>query len=174
MAIAASHFSGLKVTQVGNRKLVTGVYSPGGGAAHSYTSGGEPVTQAILKTLGGLQEVSFWQFEPLIKSDFTDAAQIAFDHARTASVVGDIHIYQTIPAHKHNVKITGGQAAGVALQIDTDADSGIIGKQAATSRTLSGTSTENVMNSTAVNVAAEVASTTDFNGYTARFFIIGR
>lgn len=177
MAISHLHFSGLKVTQIGNRKMVTGIYQPGAsgaaGGTHSYTSGGEVVTQAILKAGLGLLEVNFWEFESLLKSDYTDCAQIAFDHAYTASQVGVIHIFQAIPAHLHGFLVKGGTAAATTDVVNIK--SLVIGKEEATDRTnAGGASNGGVQNSTAVNVAAEVASTTAYTNYTSRFVAIGR
>jgi len=178
MAISALHFSGVKVEQLGHLKVVTGVYQPGAsgaaGGTHSYTSGGEIVTQAILKAFSGLLEVRFWNFAKLMKSDFSTATNISFDHARTAAQVGVIHIFQAHAAHTHDILAIGGLTSSETLFLDASQS---FGKNAATNRTIVGATsatTGGVVAAAVQKDAAEVASTTAYTNYTARFMILGR
>lgn len=170
MALAASQFTNTKRWQIcPGRWGFTGTFT---GPA-SYASGGETLTDAIWKAATGLKGLYAINFMPMLGNANTNAVGVAFDHTKVAGTSqGKIHIFDQVGAHTHDLLVVGGQGAGVALQIDVDSAAGVVGKTAATNRTLPGVAgTKNIgaPSGTTGLLANEAPATTNYGGFVCTF-----
>lgn len=90
MALAATQFTLTRRAPLGVRRYeITGKFV---GPA-SYTAGGESLTEAILKTVGGIRTVEILSFTPLLDATFANAKALAFDRNKVSTTAGKIHSY---------------------------------------------------------------------------------
>lgn len=172
MAFVASQFSLVKRRPVAaGAWLVTGKFT---GPA-SYASGGEALTNAILKAALGINHIDVALFTPLVDPTNALVVQLVFDHNATASTQGKLRAFNSgNTAHTHSFLVKGGQAAAGTDAISIKGTTPVtIGKEAATDATNIGGAGGGVQLSTAVGPASEVTSTTDLSLYVCRFVIYG-
>ena len=90
MALAATQFTQTRRSPLGVRRYeITGLFT---GPA-SYTAGGESLTEAILKVVGGIRTVEILQFTSLLDATFANAKSLSFDRNKSGSTAGKIHSY---------------------------------------------------------------------------------
>ncbi len=164
MALAASDFSSIKRTGLSpGRWMVTGVWT----LPASYTSGGEPLTNAIMGAKLGLKTIDVMIFTPKAGS-----ATATFDGTATATTQGKLHAYQSgLAAHTHSFLVKGGTAAAGTDAINIKAT--VIGKEAATDATNTGTTNGGVQTAAAVNTATEVVAGQNLATNTVSFVCYG-
>lgn len=169
MALASSQF-----TNIRRRGLAPGVYVVTGtftGPA-SYTSGGEDFTNALVKASLGIQNIQQLVFTRLVDDDNSSlAVGCEFDHARTTSSQGKIRFIAATRPHTHDFLVKGGTAAAGTDAINIKAT--VIGKEAATDATNTGTTNGGVQNNTQQTSQLEVSAGAALNGYVARFICYG-
>jgi len=121
----------------------------------SYTTGGYAFTPANI----GLGVIDFVEFD-------NASGNVAFYNAST----GKIQFFVD-GGNLPSVTVTGGQAAGPALQITPDSNAGVLGKTAATTRTIPGAT----FGLTAVpSSLVEVGATTNLSAVTVHGRAYGR
>jgi len=177
MAMTVQHFTNIKKTPLGpGGYMVTGTYSPGAdgavGGTHSYASGGENMTHVLWKAITGCNEILTLQFSRPVHSTVTRAANIDFDHVRTASSHGKVHFRDQVAAHTHSFLIKGGQAAAGTdvITVKAPVSAQVIGKEEATDKTaLGGATNGGVQSSTQTTEPGEAGATSDYGGFSCRF-----
>jgi len=164
MALAAGDFSSIKRTGLSpGRWMVTGVWT----LPASYTSGGEPLTNAIVAAKLGLKTVDQIIFTPKAGS-----ATATFDGTSTSTTQGKLHVYQSgTGAHTHSFLVKGGTAAAGTDALNIKAT--IIGKEAATDATNTGGTNGGVQTTTAANTSTEVVAGQNLGTNTVSFIAYG-
>lgn len=138
------------LSNIGNRRAVEGTIT----FDSSYATGGLSLTPANIG-LGVLKRIQF----------NNDSGYVcAYDYTAQKVLV-----YQA-GANLPSVKVTGGQVAGEALQITPDTNSGVLGKVAATDRTIPGATFGLVAGAASAN---EVAATTNLSTLVVEFWAEG-
>lgn len=170
MALAATQFTAVRRYGLSpGRWTVTGTFT---GPA-SYTSGGELLTNAILKAALGLRSLIFIDFTPAIPAAGTTATEFAFDHTPVTPGTdqGKIHAYAGGGgAHTHSFLAKGGQAAAGTDALSIKGTTPVtIGKEAATDATNIGGVGGGVQAVTATTAASEIAGTTDLSTFICHF-----
>lgn len=174
MALAASDFTLVKRRGVApGTWVVTGKYT----GPSSYTSGGESLTNAILKAATGLNTITTASFSPMFNTSGNTGVSVVFDHvAVVGTSQGKIRfVNQGSTAHLHSFKVIGGQAAAGTDTITVKGSSPVvIGKEEATDKTaLGGATNGGVLNSTSVAAGDEVTAGTSLSSFSCRFVIYG-
>lgn len=169
MALAATDFSLVKRRGVApGTWVITGKYT---GPA-SYASGGEILTNAILKSALGINKIDSAIFSPFIDASGNAGVGLVFDHVSTSTTQGKIRaINAGNTAHLHSFLVKGGTAAAGTDTVNIK--SLVIGKEEVTDRTNLGGTGGGVQNSTAVAGGSEVAAATNLSSYSSRFVIYG-
>lgn len=169
MALVAADVTKVKVSFMGpGLKMVTGVWTPSG----TYTSGGEDLTRALLKSITGLSELRSIIFTPLVKASDGTTVNLAFDRNSSATSQGKIRaIAGGAAAHTHSFLAKGGTAAAGTDALNIKAT--IIGKEAATDATNTGGANGGVQTTTAGTTDAEIAAGTNLSTYSATFVAYG-
>ena len=54
---------------------------------------GEPLTETMLKAIGGIKTVEILTFTPLLDGTFANAKQVAFDRNKSGTTAGKIHFF---------------------------------------------------------------------------------
>lgn len=135
----------------------------------SYTAGGEVLTKTVAQqAFEGVGNIDYLIPAPAAGSSFATMCDVAFEPINDGTNAGKIHFYNGTDAHTHGLLLTGGQAAGVAVQVTPDSAAGIIGKTTATNFTLAG-GTSNIQNSTANAVASENAGAQNYSTFQVWF-----
>lgn len=127
---------------------------------NSYPAGGYPFNAGMIK-LGAIEYIA-----PFVayKSDFSAVVLGIYDSAN-----GKLRFYNAggSAASVGTLKITGGQAAGIGLQVDVDSDSGVLGKTTAGDITIATTIG-------GLGSLEEVATGADLSTYTAVGLAFGK
>lgn len=168
MALAAGDFSLVKRTGLSpGRWMVTGVWT----LPASYTSGGEPLTNAIMAAKLGLKTIDVMIFTPK-----SGSATATFDGVPTATTQGKLHAFQSgTGAHTHSFLVKGGQAAAGTDAISIKGTTPVtIGKEAATDATNIGGVGGGVQASTAANTSTEVVAGQNLSTNTVAFVAYGQ
>ncbi len=139
------------LSNIGNRRAIEGTIT----FDSSYPTGGESLTAANIG-LGVLKRI---QFNPV------SGYILTYDYANQKVLV-----YAAGGAALPSVVVTGGQSAGEALQITPDSNSGVLGKVAATTRTIPGATFGLVASGGA---AGEVANLTNLSTLVVEFWAEG-
>lgn len=151
------------LTSLGSRQM-----SRGTGNLGTYATNGIAVS-AVQVGLGAIDDLII---DPAGGYTFEYVKSTGKIKAYSATATG------TIAVTDGDVTITGGQAAGPALQITPDSNAGVLGKVAATTRTipqatLGIAATTAVLTGTA-GALTEVANTTSLSGVTFTFRAVGQ
>lgn len=167
MALSSSDFSLIKRNGLSpGRWMVTGVWT----LPASYTSGGEPLTNAIMAAKLGLKTIDVAIFTPKVGS-----VDVTLDSVTTATTQGKLHAFQSgLAAHTHSFLVKGGQAAAGTDAISIKGTTPVtIGKEAATDATNVGGVGGGVQANAAVNAATEVVAGQNLSANTVSFVIYG-
>lgn len=149
MSISVS-LTGDWLSNLGNRRAVSGTVT---GDA-SYPTGGYALAAGAIG-LGKIERIEF-------NSD--GGYTLAYNYG-----TGKVQVYVD-GGNLPSVVVTGGQGAGPALQITPDSNAGVLGKTAAGTRTIPG-STFGLTASAAAQI--EVPNTTSLTGLTSEFWATG-
>lgn len=136
-----------------------GVYATGGIAVSAAQVGLGTIDSLVVDPAGGY----------IFAYDATTGKVLAYSSAASITPAG------TIDGSAAKVNITGGQGAGVALQIDVDTSSAVIGKTTATDRAAAAAITGLTFSGSGASASmSEVADTTNLAGVTFNWRAIGR
>ncbi len=127
---------------------------------NSYPAGGYTFNAGMIK-LGAIEYIA-----PIFayKSDFSAGVIVIYDATN-----GKLRCYNAgaSAAQAGTLLVKGGQAAGIALQVDVDSNSGVLGKTTATDITIATTIG-------GLGSFEEVATSTDLSTYTAVGLAFGK
>lgn len=139
----------------------------------SYTASGEVLSKTVCKAaMEGISEIYSLDTPLAMPVGGATCAQIGFEPLNTSTNTGTFHFFNSTNAHTHSFLVKGGTAAAGTDAINIKAT--VIGKEAASDATNTGTTNGGVQNSTAGISTAEAAAAGAYNTYICYCRGIGR
>jgi hypothetical protein len=170
MAVSATDISGFTKWPIGNG--LWGFYFKYTGPS-SYTASGEVLSKTVCKAaMEGLSEIYSMDTPLAMPVGGATCAQVGFEPTNTSTNTGTFHFFNSVNAHTHSFLVKGGTAAAGTDAINIKAT--VIGKEAVTDATNTGTTNGGVQNSTAGITSTEAAASGAYNTYICYCRGIGR